>query len=213
MGERFKTLTMDVMCSTVFVIEVDSQNPDDPFVKHASKILVGSFQTLITFFAKDINDPDAMLLLDKMAIQERRENNSGVFNDLLKLMMDTQMDCPDNGVSSDKSFHQMKQSGMSKNDITINGIIFLAAGHETTTALLGWLAFVLAQHPGVQDQLLEKVEVHDGFHTTDNYTWILEIIRQETLRMYPPVGRFNRQPASDITINGFHFMKGIDISF
>ncbi|WAQ94506.1 CP3AO-like protein [Mya arenaria] len=238
MGERFKTLTMDVICSTAFGIEVDSQrHPDDPFVKHASNILDGSItrtvlmlnflfpdiQPLIKFLSKDFNDPDAMQFLDKTvrkAIQERRKNNSGEFNDLLKLMMDTQTDSPDNGVSSDKSFEQMKQSGMSENDITINGIIFLAAGHETTAALLGWLAYVLAQHPEVQDRLVEEVDALDGRHTTDNITYdsilkmdFLEMIMQETLRLYPPVGRFNRQPTRDITINGFHFEKGMDITF
>ncbi|WAQ94508.1 CP3AO-like protein, partial [Mya arenaria] len=203
MGERFKTLTMDVICSTAFGIEVDSQRHlDDPFVKHASNILDGSITR--TVLIRDAIDKTV-----RKAIQERRENNSGEFNDLLKLMMDTQTDSPDNGVSSDKSFEQMKQSGMSENDITINGIIFLAAGHETTAALLGWLVYVLAQHPEVQDRLLEEVDALEGRHTTDNITYdsilkmdFLEMIMQETLRLYPPAGRFNRQPARDITING-----------
>ncbi|KAH3719545.1 cytochrome P450 3A24-like [Dreissena polymorpha] len=237
MNDKFKRLTMDVICSSAFGIEVNTQrNPEDQFVKHASKILGGSlsnkvlllnwffpdFQSLIMYFAKDFNDPAAMEFLGatvRKAMEERKKSYPHEYRDILQLMMNTKSEDHAIGVSEEKSFEEMKKGGMSDADIIINGIIFLAAGHETTAALLGFISYNLATHPEVQERLLEEIdEVTGTIENSVTYESILkmeylEMILQETLRLYPPAGRFNRQPAEDVTIKGVHFEKGMDITF
>lgn len=235
----YKKLTMDVICSTAFGIEVSSQtNPDDQFVKNASKVLgIGLTNTvvllnflfpdrfireIIMFIAGDWVDKSAMAFLSKTvkdAIKVRKEKSSAEFHDLLKQMMDTQKESKDSGISEDKTFEQMKKDGMSEEDIVINGIIFLAAGYETTSSLLSFLTCCLAAFPVQQERLLKEIDdvIGKGDHVF-GYDKImsmefLDMFVQETLRMYPPAGRFNRQPAEDIEIKGLLLKKGEDITF
>lgn len=237
MYDRFKALTMDVICSTAFGIEVNSQrNADDLFVKHASKVLGTSLTStvlmlnlffpdlrkLVMFFCKDWVDEASMNFLTttvKEAMEVRKQDKSGEFTDLLKLMMDTQTEHTDTGVSEDKSFEEMKEGGMSEDDITINGVIFLAAGYETTASLLAFMTYCLATNPEYQERLLNEIDLISGSTdagiTYDNVQKMefLDMFLQETLRMYPPAGRFNRQPACDVTINGIKFEKDTDVTF
>lgn len=234
---RYKALTMDVICSTAFGIEVNSQrNSEDVFVKHASKVLGMSLTStvlmlniffpdlrkLIMYFIKDWIDKDSMDFLTatvRKAIQERKSDRSGEFNDLLKLMMDTQTGSSENGVSENKTYEEMKESGMSEEDIIINGVIFLAAGYETTASLLSFLTYFLATNQDCQERIFGEIEEVTGSSGSDlTYDQIqkmdyLEMFLQETLRMYPPAGRFNREPACDIVINGVKFEKGMDVTF
>lgn len=234
---KYKALTMDVICSTAFGIEVNSQrNPDDLFVKHASKVLGMSLTStvlmlniffpdlrkLIMYFIKDWIEKDSMDFLTatvKKAIEERRKDNDGYFTDLLKLMMDTQTDNNHDGVSEGKSFDEMKNDGMSEDDIIINGIIFLAAGYETTASLLSFMTYFLATNPDCQGRIIREVDdfagTGDSGMTYDNIQKMdyLDMFLQETLRMYPPAGRYNREPARDVIIKGIKFEKGMDVTF
>ena len=237
MYARFKPLTMDVICSTAFGIEVNSQrNADDLFVKHASSILGTSITSivlmlniffpdlrkLIMYFIKDWIDRESMDFLMatiRKAMAERKNDVTGEFTDLLKLMMDTQTESSNNGVSEEKSFEEMKKCGMSDEDIVINGIIFLAAGYETTASLLAFMTYCLATNPECQERVFKEIDEiigsTDNAFSYDNVQKLdyLEMFLQETLRMYPPAGRFNREPSCDVTINGVKFEKGMDVTF
>lgn len=239
MYSMYTALTMDIICSTAFGIEVNSQrNTDDQFVKNASKVLgVGLTDTvvllnllfpdkclreIIMFIAGSWVDKSAMEFLTKtvrQAIHVREENKSTEFHDLLKQMMDTRTGSSEAGISEDKTFEQMKHDGLSDEDIVINGIIFLAAGYETTSSLLSFLTHCLAAYPEHQDRLICEIDQIIGTEgnepTYDKVTSMefLEMFVQETLRMYPPAGRFNRQPSRDIEIKGLLLKKGEDVTF
>jgi cytochrome P450 len=134
-------------------------------------------------------------------------------------MMDTRKQSLEHGVSEDKTFEQMKKDGLSDEDIVINGIILLAAGYETTSSLLSMATHCLAAYPECQDRLTAEIDEAIG-QKQDSITYdkilnmeYLDMFLQETLRMYPPAGRFNRQPNVDIEIKGLLFRKGEDITF
>ena len=237
----FSALTMDVICSTAFGIEINSQrNPDDIFVKHASKILGNTlydpliflnllfpdFREIIMYFGKDYTDQDAMDFLTKavtMTIEERRNSKDSLrYSDLLKLMLDTRMGEIDPELQyepGDKlSFEGYKNRGMTDDEIIMNSIIFLAAGYDTTSIALSWVAYCLATNPECQTRLREEIDEEIGpAGTHPNYDKLmkleyLDMVVSETLRMYAPAARFNREAACDVTIKGFRVPKGTDIT-
>ncbi|XP_053403357.1 cytochrome P450 3A13-like [Mercenaria mercenaria] len=77
----------------------------------------------------------------------------------------------------------------------------------------------LAAYPDCQNRL--SSEIHDVIGQRDDaisYDKILsmeylDMFLQETLRMYPPAGRFNRQPNQDVEIKGLKLLKGEDVTF
>ena len=75
-----------------------------------------------------------------------------------------------------------------------NAATFYLAGHETTANALAWTLFLLAEQPILQDELAEEAQAAVG--NDDDMVARLPRLRamlQESLRLYPPVPRFDRQ--------------------
>ena len=86
-----------------------------------------------------------------------------------------------------------KKSASTENKISLQGIIFIAAGFETTSNTLSTLCYNLARYPNVLNTLLEEVdEITDKFdgvvdHETIADMEYLEAVVMENLRMHTPV--------------------------
>ena len=82
-----------------------------------------------------------------------------------------------------------------------NAATYYLAGHETTANALTWTLFLLAAQPGLQEELAaEARSALAGDVTQGPLTDRLPRLRlalQESLRLYPPVPRFDRQALSD----------------
>lgn len=86
-------------------------------------------------------------------------------------------------------------------------ITLIGAGAETSALALGWLWYLLAQHPEAQQQVLTEVDVVlDGRPPTLQRLSGLPYSRMvidETLRLYPPSAVLPRQANADDVINGY----------
>ena len=79
-----------------------------------------------------------------------------------------------------------------------NAATFYLAGHETTANALAWTLFLLAEQPTLQDELAEEAQVGLGKADDAAEELVARLPRlramlQESLRLYPPVPRFDRQ--------------------
>lgn len=81
--------------------------------------------------------------------------------------------------------------------------IFLA-GHDTTSAALTWTWLLLAQHPEVESRLHAELRSVLGGRKPGaadlaalRYT---EMVVNEALRLYPPIGRIGRRPVRDVDL-------------
>ena len=79
-----------------------------------------------------------------------------------------------------------------------NAATFYLAGHETTANALAWTLFLLAEQPTLQDELAEEAQVGLGKADAAAEELAARLPRlramlQESLRLYPPVPRFDRQ--------------------
>ena len=76
-----------------------------------------------------------------------------------------------------------------------NAATFYLAGHETTANALSWTLFLLAAQPGLQEDLAVEVTAAlvGGADDVADRTPRLRLFLQESMRLYPPVPRFDRQ--------------------
>jgi cytochrome P450 len=76
-----------------------------------------------------------------------------------------------------------------------NAATFYLAGHETTANALTWSLFLLAAQPELQDELAAEAKeaLVRGEEDAAERVPRLRLFLSESLRLYPPVPRFDRQ--------------------
>lgn len=76
-----------------------------------------------------------------------------------------------------------------------NAATFYLAGHETTANALAWSLFLLAAQPELQEELAAEADaaVAGGADDAAERVPRLRLFLSESMRLYPPVPRFDRQ--------------------
>jgi cytochrome P450 len=94
-----------------------------------------------------------------------------------------------------------------------NAATFYLAGHETTANLTSWALFVLSEQPQLQDSLAAEADaaLQAGIDADlpDRLPKLRSVL-EETLRLYPPVPRFDRE-AVKADLLGEHEVKAGDL--
>ncbi|KAL3842945.1 hypothetical protein ACJMK2_020918 [Sinanodonta woodiana] len=235
MKELFGAFTMDAICSTGFGLQVESQsNPDDPFVKNAKKalnrrsvdvmIFIAALFPELQMFIRGISmmNQEAInffMQATKSALADRREAQSGSFNDFLQLMINAHKEegtDADDGEEKDLKFDAYKKRGMTDVEVLANAIVFFLAAYDTTLNLLTFVSYCLATNQDVQECLRTEINKELGkskptYDNVFNLTY-LDMTVNETLRMYSPIQRFSRMAVLDTTLCGVTIPKGLDVS-
>lgn len=93
-----------------------------------------------------------------------------------------------------------------------NAMTFFVAGHETTANGLAWALYLLSCDP--QAQAWARDEARDAWSGGGDPATILErlpylrMVWEETLRLYPPVHRIDREALADDELCGQRIRKG-----
>jgi cytochrome P450 len=95
-----------------------------------------------------------------------------------------------------------------------NAATFYLAGHETTANALGWTIYLLAEQPGLQEELAVEAgaAIRGDPETLVDRLPRLRAFLQESMRLYPPVPRFDRQAVADDRLGGHEVRRGDIIS-
>ena len=72
-----------------------------------------------------------------------------------------------------------------------NAATFYLAGHETTANAIAWTLFLLSCQPELQEEV--AAEAQAGLASGDHEFPLLRRVIEETLRLYPPAPRFDRE--------------------
>ncbi|KAL3527053.1 hypothetical protein ACH5RR_011709 [Cinchona calisaya] len=92
---------------------------------------------------------------------------------------------------------------------------FFFAGHETTALLLTWTVMLLASNPSWQDKVRAQVkEVCGGCPPSMDQLsklTVLNMVINESLRLYPPASVLPRMAFEDIKLGDLHIPKGLSI--
>lgn len=153
---------------------------------------------------------EAYQTLAKLAlslIKARRESPDVQHHkDLLQLMLDATTDDKD------------EQMRLTDEEVMAQCVIFTVAGYETTNNLLTFTAYLLAMNPDIQDHLVEEirkyVEEHPDASPYDTAQDIayLDMVIQESLRIYPPAYLTTRYCDSTTTIGQVTVPKGAQVT-
>ncbi|XP_029433157.1 cytochrome P450 3A29-like [Rhinatrema bivittatum] len=215
MKDIFAAYSTDVTTSTSFSVNMDSMNnPNDPFVVNSKKLLKFSFispliittvlfpflvpvlqKLKVSFFPKDLTN----FFLKAIASIKAKRLQEGSMDrvDFLQLMMDSQ-----SSGSSDNG-----QKSLTDSEILAQALIFILAGYETTSTTLSFIAYSVAIHPEVQQKLQDEIDKILPNKATPTYEALmqmeyLDMVINETLRLYPGGGRLERVCKKTVEING-----------
>eukprot|EP01094_Clydonella_sp_ATCC50884_P018498 TRINITY_DN3422_c2_g1_i1.p1 TRINITY_DN3422_c2_g1~~TRINITY_DN3422_c2_g1_i1.p1 ORF type:complete len:504 (-),score=123.52 TRINITY_DN3422_c2_g1_i1:372-1826(-) len=86
-------------------------------------------------------------------------------------------------------------------------LLFFFAGHETTSTLLSWAIFHVANNPEIYEKVMQELDEHvpqEGVPTYEqlNKLEYMTCVLKETLRLYSPAAGFIREPIDDVELDG-----------
>lgn len=140
-------------------------------------------------------------------VAERRKHPRQM-NNLLDMMMETQLE--------ESEFMGGEPRMMTDRQLRDETITLMLAGHETTSAHLCWALYLLSKHPDVEVRLRHELDTVLNGHTPRfedlprlEYT---RMIRDEVLRLYPPVWLTERTPLKEDQLCGYCIPPGITLA-
>uniref|UniRef100_A0A3Q4BDG2 Cytochrome P450 3A n=1 Tax=Mola mola TaxID=94237 RepID=A0A3Q4BDG2_MOLML len=224
--EVFGPYSMDVVTSTAFSVDIDSINhPSDPFVANIKKmvkfdflnpmlVLVVLFPFLrpiiegmnVSFFPRDVLEFFYSFLKKIKDERSRDETKNRV--DFMQLMVNAH-------VSENHKEDPNSQKGLTDDEILAQAMIFIFAGYETSSSSLGFLAHNLAINPEIQKKLQQEIdETFPGKPTYEALMQMeyLDMVVNESMRLYPIANRLDRIAKSSVEINGVTIPKGTSIT-
>jgi cytochrome P450 len=87
---------------------------------------------------------------------------------------------------------------LSDQEVREQVLIFLLAGHETTSIALTFTLFLLGHHPQIQKRVQDEIDQMTGDIDVNQFPYMTMVIK-EAMRLYPPafaIGRFT--PTGDV---------------
>ncbi|MCE7988919.1 MAG: cytochrome P450 [Caldilinea sp. CFX5] len=110
---------------------------------------------------------------------------------------------------------QLIVAGLDDNAIRDQMLTMLIAGHDTSTALLAWVFYLLGSHPDTLVEIKAEVDEVLGNEPPQEHHLqrlsILDGVIKETLRLYPPIHVGNRRAACPTTVQGYEVPEGLRV--
>lgn len=86
------------------------------------------------------------------------------------------------------------------------------AGHETTSSVLSWTLYLLTKHPDwlfkVENEIKEVLKNQTASYETMNKLTMLNLVVNESMRLYPPNWSIGRKCEEDVDFFGYPVKKG-----
>ncbi len=110
-------------------------------------------------------------------------------------------------------------SGYSDDLIRDQLLTMLIAGHDTSTALLAWVFYLIGTHPDAMAAMRDEVDTvltsRDQPPSVEqiNRLVVTDQVIKETLRLYPPIHVGNRRALTDVRIQGYDVPAGTRVMY
>ncbi|EDV26414.1 uncharacterized protein TRIADDRAFT_54379 [Trichoplax adhaerens] len=208
--------SMEVIMAAAFGVHVTDKVRGQKICKAAAAFFGGSDVALLiasvvpslypflSFLARErTNAVNHTVQVARAVIAERRRNlQNGLTNrrDLLQLMIEA----AENGKLTD-------------DEIVSQSFIFLLAGYETTSNALGYTSYLLALNPQAQQRLIDEIDEKCPKGTNPTIELLselpyLDMVFNESLRIYPPAYIVNRATKHETVIKGVKIPQGLIVA-
>jgi cytochrome P450 len=100
---------------------------------------------------------------------------------------------------------------LADDDICHELVLFILAGHDTTSTTLTYSLWALGRHPDIQDRVFEEVSaLGDRPLTPEDVPWLGHTVRvlHEALRLCPPGAGTPRLLNKDLAVDGYRLRAG-----
>ncbi|XP_060029338.1 cytochrome P450 3A12-like isoform X3 [Erinaceus europaeus] len=216
----FGAYSMDVITSTSFGVKVDSlNNPQDPFVEQTKKLL--RFKFFDPFFLSLVLFPFLTPIYELLSISLFPKSVTEFFIRTVQRMKESRLKDPQKHrvdflqlmINSQNSKEVAHHKALTDMEIVAQSVIFIFGGYETTSSSLSFILYFLATHPDVQKKLQEEIDTTFPNQAAPTYDAVmqmeyLDMVVNETLRLYPIAGRLERVCKKDVEISGVLIPKG-----
>ncbi|MBD1825598.1 cytochrome P450 [Cyanobacteria bacterium FACHB-DQ100] len=191
--EEFKQLTFEI-ASQIF-LGIDSSDEAKRFSDLFATLTDGffSFPSLPgSRFHKSVKARDQILVHLDQVIDRRRQHPT---DDALSLLIQAEDESGDR---------------LSTEEIRVQALLLLFAGHETTTAMLTWLVLELARHPEVLEKARSEQQHFDSSITLDQLSKMpyLDQVLNEVERLHPPIAGGFRGVIKPFEFAGYQIPQG-----
>ncbi|CAF1368232.1 unnamed protein product [Adineta steineri] len=222
--------TLDNIASCLFGVETNSlKNENITLINHLRKFFTISLANIFVlvillsprlagYLGKkgySILPMDAIEYTTNIVNQvlARRRQRLERRNDFIQMMIDHE-DEIQTSEQKDQEGQQSKslKKTLSDKEILSQALVFLIAGYETTSVLMSFFFYVMATEPIIQEKIYQEIrqEIGDDEVTYEklNQLQYLDMVINETLRMYPPFIRFDRVASKDYQLGNYLIPKG-----
>ena len=126
-------------------------------------------------------------------------------------------ECPLSTSNLKNTDPENRRKSISLDEIKAQGILFFVAGYSGTATLLSNMSLLLAQNPRVQETLIREIDSTSqepvSFDVIHSLKY-LDAVVWETLRLFPPVARVERECVTDYKLakTGIFIPSGMTVS-
>ncbi|CAF4274583.1 unnamed protein product, partial [Adineta steineri] len=197
--------TLDIIASCLFGVETNSlKNENIILINHLKKFFTLTLTRIFLLFIfltprlgaylgkkgytvlpRDSLEYTANIVTQVIA---RRRQCLERRNDFIQMMIDHEEEIKDQEVGQQS---KSLRKTLSDKEILSQALVFLAAGYETSNVLMSFFFYVMATEPVIQEKVHQEIrqELGDDEVTYEklNQLQYLDMVINETLRMYPPV--------------------------
>ncbi|XP_060029341.1 cytochrome P450 3A12-like isoform X2 [Erinaceus europaeus] len=216
----FGAYSMDVITSTLFGVKVRTlNNPEDPFMEQIRKQL--KFYFLDPFFLSIVVFPFLTPIYELLSISLFPRSVTDFFTKIIKRMKESRLkdqqmhrvDLLQLMINSQNSKEVAHHKALTDMEIMAQSVIFIFSGYATLRNSLSFVLYSLATHPDVQKKLQEEIDITFPDQAAPTYDAVmqmeyLDMVVNETLRLYPIAGRLERVCKKDVEISGVLVPKG-----
>uniref|UniRef100_A0A8C9C411 unspecific monooxygenase n=1 Tax=Phocoena sinus TaxID=42100 RepID=A0A8C9C411_PHOSS len=215
--------SMDVITGTAFGVNIDSLNsPQDPFVEYSKKMLKFNLLSPLIFsiilfpFLTPVFEVLNITLFPKNSVNFLAKSIKRMKESRLKDKQTHRVDLLQLMINSQNSKEIDTHKALSDTELVAQSIIFIFAGYETTSSCLSFILYELATRPDVQQKLQEEVDATFPNKAPPTYEALvqmeyLDMVLNESLRIFPIAGRIERVCKKDVEVNGVFIPKGTTV--
>ncbi|UJR23768.1 hypothetical protein I4U23_026744 [Adineta vaga] len=234
--------TLDNTTTCLFGIETNSlQNENVALITYLKKFFIVNFANIFllilfvsprlakyfgekgySIFPMDSVDYTTNLINQ---ILTRRREHVERRNDFIQMMIDHEEEVKsvvettqqtENQKQADRQQWKSLKKTLNDKEIVAQALTFLIGGYESTSILLSFFFYVMATEPDIQEKVYAEIrqQIGDDEVTYEklNELHYLNMVINETLRMYPPFIRFDRVASQDYQFGAYHIPKGTIIN-